>query len=402
MKRRLSQLAACVVTGFACLTAPAQTTFNLEDTGTFDIRVFTNSMGTANWTNDSSMIAFMGELDSTFNVTSAYNETSGDYIASLQLVAQIHLFDELPVSNVVGDVQGAVAALRDAPASSNGIYYVWGITNSAPLAWVPLLQTNGVPFTITEGDTRYLTFVFSYPVSSGNVTYRVFVGETRDTQYPSEEVTSLTTETGGLTGVSLLGIGGVQQVGSASGVVAPLSASIGFSVYATSQGVLLILDTEKEQGEGWIIVKAKINGVWVEVGRYWADGSGSNHYEFYATYPLVVGQPYEFKVIDEAGNVHTLSQPVEIKTIKMERVVMDASVIFVTFNSEVGRAYQVMVSDTLSSTNWIQSAVYFPKDGDEWGYGSTPFMAGGVSTTIKIPRGESPTNRAFFKIIKVD
>jgi len=402
MKQRLSQLVACVVTGFACLTAPAQTTFNLEDGNTYEPRVFTNSMGAA-WTNiGSSMIVFEGQLDSTFNVTSAYNATSGDYIASLQVVVQINLFDELPASNVVGDVQGAVAALRDAPASSNGIYYVWGSTNSAPVAWVPLLQTNGVPFAITEGDTRYLTFVFSYPVSSGNVTYRVFVGDTRDTQYPSEAVTSLTTETGGLTGVSLLGVGGIEQVASASGEVAPLSASIGFSVYATSQGVLLILDTEEEQCAGWIIVKAKVNGEWVEVGKYWADGLGSSHYEFYATYPLVVGQPYEFMVIDEAGNIHTLGQPVEIKTIKMESVVMDASVIFVTFNSEAGRSYQVLVASSLTATNWIPAVVYYPRAVGE-GYDAEPFMAGaGVQTTIKIPRGESQTSRAFFKIIKVD
>jgi hypothetical protein len=36
---------------------------------------------------------------------------------------------------------------------------------------------------------------------------------------------------GGIDGVSLLGVGGLEAVSSAAGVVGPLSASIGFSVY---------------------------------------------------------------------------------------------------------------------------------------------------------------------------
>ena len=238
-------------------------------------------------------------------------------------------------------------------------------------------------------------FVFNYT----HKRYQVFIGDTPTTQVASDAVTSLTMDgEDGINGVSMLGAGGLEAFSSAAGVVGPLSASIGFSVYATADGILFILDPVGEQGSGWFTVFANINGTWVEVGKVQADGSG--HYEFLA-YPglLQVGQSYAFKVIDEIGNPHELTDPVAIKTIKMESVVMEPDVMVVTFNTEPGKSYQVVSAESLSAATWTATAVYFPIAGGERDYGSEPFTAAGTTTTVRIPRN---TEKAFFKIRKTN
>jgi len=340
------------------------------------------------------MIVFEGQLESDFEVDYA-RDTNYD-LASLRLLTQIKLFDELPASNEVGTAQGAVAALRSAPESTTGTLYAWGSTNTATpvMEWVPLLQKEGGnTFSLTDGSTNYITFVFNYTYNR----YQVFVGPQPNTQIPSAAVTSLNMGgKNGIDGVSLIGVGGLERVASASGSITPLSSSIGFSVYATADGILFILDPVNEQGSGWFTVYAKINGEWVEVGKIQSDGSG--HYEFLA-YPglLQVGQSYAFRVIDEIGDRHNRDS-VEIKTIKMESVVMDPDVMIVTFNTEAGKSYQVISAESLTSSEWTATVIHYPTDGG-WGYGSGAFTAAGTTTTVKIPRN---TQKAFFKIRKVD
>jgi hypothetical protein len=105
---------------------------------------------------------------------------------------------------------------------------------------------------------------------------------------------------------------------------------------------------------------------WVEVGKVQADGSG--HYEFLA-YPglLQVGQSYAFKVIDEIGNPHELADPVAIKSIKMESVVLGARCDGRDLNTEAGKSYQVISAESLSAATWTASAIYFPVAGGEAG-----------------------------------
>ena len=379
-----------------CLTAQAQSAYVLTDGNTANSVAFTNSLGTAAL--DGTMIVFEGQLDADITVN-AVAGTNGYLLASLQLLTQIKLFDELPASNEVGTAQGEVAALlRDAPESTTGTFYVWGSTNTVTpvMEWVPLYQSDGTtPFAVTDGSTNYITFVFNYTHNR----YQVFIGPTPTTQVASKAVASLTMHgEDGINGVSMLGAGGLEAFSSAAGVVGPLSASIGFSVYATADGILFILDPVGEQGSGWFTVFANINGTWVEVGKVQADGSG--HYEFLA-YPdlLQVGQSYAFKVIDEIGNPHELTDPVAIKTIKMESVVMEPDVMVVTFNTEPGKSYQVISAESLSAATWTASAIYFPVAGGNWGYGSEPFTAAGTTTTVRIPRN---TEKAFFKIRKTN
>ncbi len=378
-----------------CSIAWAQGQYVLTNEYTSAEVIFTNSLGTAEL--DGTMIVFEGQLESDIGVT-AKPGTNGCDLASLRLLTQIKLFDELPSASEVGAAQGAVAALRSAPDSATGTFYVWGTTNTvAPaMEWLPLYQSDGTtPFTVTDGSTNYITFAFNYTDDK----YQVFIGPEPNSQVASTAVDSLVmVDKSGIGGVSLMGVGGLERVASAAGVVGPLSSVIGFSVYATADGILLILDPVDEQGSGWFIVKALINGEWVEVGKIQSDGSG--HYEFIA-YPglLQVGQSYAFQVIDELGNPHNLDS-VAIKTIKMESVVMEPDVMVVTFNTEAGKSYQVISAESLTASVWTATTIYFPT-ADGWGYGSEPFMAKGSSTTVRIPRS-TDKSKAFFKIRKVD
>ena len=383
----------CLAGALLCsLAVQAQSGYVLTNGVDSSVTTFTNTLGTAEL--DGTMIVFEGQLDADITVDATAG-TNGYLLASLQLLTQIKLFDELPASNEVGTAQGAVAALRDAPESATGTFYAWGSTNTV-MEWVPLYRSDGVtPFDVTDGSTNYITFVFNYTSNR----YQVFIGDTPTTQVASDVVTSLTMEEeNGIDGVSLLGAGGLEAFSSAAGVVGPLSASIGFSVYATADGILFILDPVDEQGSGWFTVFANINGTWVEVGKVQADGSG--HYEFLA-YPglLQVGQSYAFKVIDEIGNPHELTDPVAIKSIKMESVVLEPDVMVVTFNTETGKSYQVISAESLSAATWNATAVYFPIAGGERDYGSEPFTAAGTTTTVRIPRN---TEKAFFKIRKTN
>lgn len=399
MKHMRSRLVVLGLSVLFAVTARAQGSFVLTNTANAsESQVFTNSSGTAVLTNG--MIVFEGYLSASNLAVAAASDTQGSYLASVQLLVQTKLFDELPGTNEVGSVQGAVAALRDSPNSSNGTYYVWGATNNV-MTWIPLRQTNSTLFAVTNSAINYIMFVFKYVASSN--TYQVRIGETSSSQIPSEPVRSLSPETVGINGVSLFGSGALQTYGAVSGSPAPLSSSIGFSVYATSKGVLLIVDTVDETGDKPIIVYALINGVWTEVGRVTPNGSGSNHYEFLASRDLVVGQAYSFQITDERGDPYSLGEPIKVKTIKMDSVMMTPEVMSVTFTSEAGRSYQVLVADSLDAVNWEAEAVRYPIDGgEECGLG--PFTVNGDSTTIKIPMpsniGDKP--KRFFKIIKTN
>jgi hypothetical protein len=372
-----------------CVRVHAQGTFLLTNTVDSSTQSFTNSLGTAVLTNG--MIVFEGQLDSTGTVAAA-SDGFGHQLASVQVWVQTKLFDELPASNEVGSVQGAVAALRNEPSSSNGTYYVWGSTNNM-MTWIPLMQTNNTPFAVTQGATNYVTFVFNYWGTSN--TYQVFIGETVNLQAPSVPVNSLTASTG-INGLSLLGSGALKTFGTASGVPGPLSAAIGFSVYATAKGVLLIVDTIDEKGAGAITVYALINGVWTPVGSVIPDGS--NHYEFYASGALVVGRSYSFRVQDELGHPFTLAGQIEVKAIKMESVMLEPETLTVTFNTEKMRSYRVVVAESPSSAVWTPSDVWYPTANGPV-LSNTPFTANDTTTTVQIPIDIGASPKRFFKII---
>lgn len=387
--------------------AMAQGTFTLTNNVSGQPVVFTNLVGTLS--TNGTLIVFEGQVDSAISVPKDLNTTSGSYLSSLQLLTQVRLFDELPASNEVGSVQGAIAALRNSVGSSIGTYYVWAVTNGGLVGWTTL-QTTNVPsttFSVTDGATNYVTFLFSYPASGGAITYQVYVADESDTNNtPSLAVTSPTAEANGINAVSLLGIGVLSAVGSKSGDTVPLSAAVDLSVYASTDGIRIEIFTTNESGNGAITVYALINGVWTVVGVIPADkvkGYGSNRYVLYAT-GLGIGQSYVFKIVDEANHTHVSSMPIEVKTIKMEAVSLTLENIRVSFNTEYGRKYQVKVSGDLALplSQWsVEEVSVYDAATDSWsGYTADPFMAGpGVQTVIQIPKSQ---NKAFFKVIMVD
>ncbi len=392
-----------------CMVAQAQNSFDLTSSKTPETFTFTNSLGTAVATNG--MVVFEGELKADLSVGPTTN-SAGLILASLQLLAQIKLFDELPASNEVGSVQGAVAALKDTdpPAATTGKYYVWGSTNSAPVAWVPLMATNSTQFAVSDGATNYLTFVFYYPTNSGNVSYQLYVGDvSASVMEPSLAVVSPTNAAAGLAGVSLLGTGALKEVSSSDGGLGALSTQIGFSIYDTASGILMVIDTVNESGSGPIKVYAWINGAWQLVGEVPAEqvfGDGMGHrYEIYARPDsgLVAGQSYQFKIVDESGNTHTYDSGLAVTGTKMDSVVFDLHTMTISFNSEANRNYVVKVADSAGAPN-EQWAVQFVSQnvGGTWAeYSDAPFTAGGPSTSVKIPIS-SDRKKAFFKVFKLN
>ena len=386
-----------------CVQANAQTTYPLTDQNYGGTITFTNTLGTSELVG--TMIVFEGQLEATIPVGAELNPTTGFDVAALRLLAQIKLFDVLPASNDVGNVQGAVAALRTAPESSTGQYYVWGTTNTATpvMEWVPLYQKDTTtPYTVADGATNYITFVFNYTDLTnsppGKVSYQVFIGTTPTSQVASEAVDTLTTATQGINGVSMLGTGGLESFATASGAIGPLSASISFSAYATSAGILLSVDTVAEQGPGTLSVFAMINGVKTLINSVAVKGSGSNHYELYDIHGLLSqNTPYTFIVEDEMGHEYTLGG-VEIKAIKMDSVVMTPQEMTVTFNAEAGRSYQVFVAESPNAATWTAEYVRYEIEG---GFieeaSSEAFTANSNRVTVKIPISRT---KGFFKIVK--
>lgn len=378
----------------------ASDTYVLEDSNTSTEWTFTNTLGTASTTNGT-MIVFEGQLDAGVNVTSAWSSAAGAYLATVQLLVEVKLFDELPTSNEVGNVQGAVAALRDGTGATTGSYYAWGLSNSVP-AWVPLLSTNGTQFTVEEGATNYVTFVFAYPTDSTPITYQVFIGNYGDDwMEPSESITSVISGTDGIESVSLLGSGVLQSVGSASGAPSALSSKLSMSVYYSSNNVCADVYTVSESGTGPIRIFAKINGVWVEVGRI-DDVAG----EFDNVYHVILsglkpGETYQFMVYDEAGRVYTESLTVATIKIGSSVIDMEMQMLAVTFNSEPGAHYEVRVSSDVgaAASLWTVEDVDVYKDGSWSGSLTNSFMAGASETTIRIPKNRT---RAFFRIYKKD
>lgn len=405
MRKELIQVATCGLALFYCALAQAQEVFTLTSSKTLEQVRFTNSLGTAVQETMNGMIVFEGELTATWVVPVATNPATGLALASVQLLTQVKLFDELPAANEVGNVQGAVAALRDPlPATTTGKYYAWGSTNAVPVGWVPLLQTNGTQFAVSEGATNYLTFVFNYPTNTGNVTYQIYVADVQaGVAEGSKAVTSSTNATAGISGVSLLGVGGLSEASSASGPIGPLSTRVGFGIHDTASGLFMVIDTAGESGSGPIKVYAWVNGAWQLVGEVMADGS--THYEFYALpgSGLVAGQAYVFKIVDEAGNTHTYDAGLTITGTKMESVVFELNTMIVTFNTEMNHDYVVKVADSPGApkAQWTAQYVSQNVNGTWAAYSDVPFTAGGTATSVKIPVS-TDQKKAFFKVFKIN
>lgn len=155
-----------------------------------------------------------------------------------------------------------------------------------------------------------------------------------------------------------------------------------------------------ESGRGDIVLFAWINSAWVEVGRVPAGevlGEGSNRYTVRAG-GLAAGGAYAFKIVDEAGHVHYTDGPVAVQAINISLVRLDMEAMTLSFNTEYGSSYQVLVSTDCAS--WTNECASCMTAGGWAPFTGAPFMAGpGSSTSVRVP--VNGRRQAFFKIVKV-
>jgi hypothetical protein len=349
----------------------------------------------------------------------------------LQICAQVKLFDELPlVSDVTtSSVIGAIAALRDeGENATTGKFYAWGYdTTGLTNRWILLQQASPdtpgavVNYPVTQGTAKYITLVFSgfgsgaagagmslldTGASQGSISYKVFVNDTATInsngavsyEKASQDIPT-SNSSGAVSGVSLYGQGGLLQtpaggLTTAAGNQTILSASVGFSVYATLGGFKFLLDmTDPAQVSGaTVYVKAWIDGQWVIVGSAEANSSGS--YEILSTSDLLrLGGTYKFAVVDESGYTHELDN-VTIGGTKMDSVTMNADTMLIRFNSVANSRYQVEVSTDF--VTWKNAT--FADDASADGI----VTATGDSTTVKIQIDGISGKKAFFRVKLLD
>lgn len=363
-------------------------------------------------------IIFEGSLSGTtpLGVTAAL-DSNGYLLATAKLLMQINLFDDLPEAVEIGeDTQGAFAALRNQAEETTGTVNLWGVDNSET-KWIPMIS-NETPVTLNHQDFYYITMIFRYPEDNnptpgpegpigGNnapdpITYQVQVTPQTspgDTAI-SQTITSPMSEGSGIAALQLFGTGALSEIGSKGGDPIPLSSEMGLAVYQSGNKVVIELHTVSEDGNSPIIVFARINGEWQEVGRVTPVGSGSNSYVIDANNLLIPGNSYLFKVEDEAGNTFHLTSELEVKSIRMDAVKMEMDMLTVYFNTEAGMRYKVITSSDLTApaTEWKDEPVSYETANGMSEVCNKPFNAFGTRTKVRIPVNKQ---RGFFKIIKL-
>ena len=383
----------------------AQTTVDIPDT--YDDSV-SNTLDVADGTvvnMDGVLVVFEGELSIDTNIT-AQADDYDRVLASTQIYIEMTLFNELPDVNLFTNSQAAVLAVFNAGSDENGTLYALSDLGSE-IAWVQL--TNNVtssPMAVSAGTTNLITFIMRYPGTGyTDFEYTVSLSEydadlnESTAQATSQNLNSVTEPTTyEITGLSLMGEGAVASLSSASGDTAPLSSRVDFSVYQSADGTFLVdLYTVDENGEGNLEVYAYIDGQWVLIGTAEAVGTGSNHYQVYAT-GLTLGESYLFKVVDEEGRTHTSYGEIEVKNIEMQAVQLDLEKFIIQFNSEDSRKYKLVISSDLTAplNEWTTESVQVKVDGSWVDVGDVfQGVAGGI-TQIRVPKNR---DKAFFKIL---
>ncbi|MDD3545909.1 MAG: hypothetical protein PHG96_11220 [Kiritimatiellae bacterium] len=362
---------------------------------------FTNTAGTASV--EEGMIVFEGELVADMAVSAAL--TGGKWLASVQVVVQIKLFEELPGSEDVGaGVQGAVMALNDDPGDpgvTTGTFYAYGAGG-----WVQLTNSySHLPYTTYENKTNIVTMIFDYTAAPA-ITYYVDIGNPEPANQVSQEITSPVTDESGINSISLSGSGALEVDGlsATGGSTAPLSLGMSLSVYYAGTGVWARVSTVSEEGHDPIRIYADINGDGKfdeneMVGIiYNTHGDGFDHVYTVPLGGLVPGESYFFSILDDEGHTFVMSEPVLVKVIQVGETavetVMEMKMLSVLFNSEPGRRYQVKISESLdSAASWTVADVYI--DG---GF-TNEFAAAGEQTQIRIPINKT---KAFFRIFMLE
>ncbi len=346
------------------------------------------------------LIVFEGQLTFDTNIT-AVVDGSDRVLASTQLYVQMKLFDSLPSVESFTNAQAAVLGVFDNGSSTVGTLYALNGSGTSA-SWLQLTNA-AAPIAVSEGATNLITVVLRYP-GTGFTSYEYTVALSSPdapTQIVSQTLTSpLTTETG-ITGLSVVGEGGLVSVASTAGDPAPLSARVDFSIYQSADGLFLVdIYTVDENGSGNLEVYAWIDGEWVLIGTAVAVGSGSNHYQFTVS-GLTVGDSYLFKVVDEEGRAHLSNGEIEVKSLEMDAVQLTLETFVIEFNSEDGQSYSLLIASDVAAPaeSWTVEEVQV--NGDQgWTQSMTTFQgSAGGRTQIRVPRNRE---KAFFRIILIN
>ncbi|MDD4101326.1 MAG: hypothetical protein PHU80_01675 [Kiritimatiellae bacterium] len=374
----------------------AQDTFLVTNQNTQTELTFTNTVGTASLVDG--MIVFEGELVADFAVPAVISNDK--LLASVQVVVQVKLFDELPSAEEIGTVQGAVLALNDDPNDplvTTGTFYAYGASG-----WLQLTNSiTQLPYETYENKTNIVTMIFDYTDSP--ITYWVDIGNPVPSDEVSQEIFSPVASGDGINSLSISGSGAleVEGVSSAGGSTTPLSLGMSLSVYYASNSVWATVSTVGENGHDPIRIFAKIGDKWLEVGVIENPVGESDNVYTVELNGLVPGESYMFRVEDETGHTFVLTEPLQVQVIQVgetavETVMvmeMEMKMLSVVFNTEVGRRYQVKVSESLASGAWTVENIYI--DG---GF-TEVFTASGTQTQIRIPINK---NKAFFRIFMLE
>jgi len=356
--------------------------------------------GTVVTTNNGTVIVFEGEL--TQNDTVAAVDDGDGLLASTQIYVQMKLFDALPDVTSFTNAQAAVLAVFNPLSTTDGTLY--GISGSGASATWMQLTNAATPIAVLEGATNLITIILRYP-STGFTTYEYTVGLSTpggdDYEGSQNLISPLSTESG-INSLSLLGTGGLLKSTALAGDPRPLSSSVDFSVYQSTNGVFLVdIFTVDENGSGDLRVYAFIGGDWRLIGTVQSEGTGSNHYQLPVT-GLTVGESYLFKIVDEEDRIHLSDGLITVHSIQMEVVRLTMKTFTIIFNSEDGKSYQLLTSADISAPieSWTVESVQVIV-GDEVGALNQTFQGTGDRTQILVPKNED-NPKAFFKIRLLD
>jgi len=345
------------------------------------------------------VIVFEGQLTFETNITAVADD--GRMLASTQLYVQMKLFDALPAVEAFTNAQAAVLGVFDNGSSTVGTLYA--LSGSGAAASWQQLTNSAAPIAVYEGATNLITVVLRYPgVDYTSYEYTVALSTPVDpAQTVSQLLTSPVSTENGITGLSVVGEGGLVSVASTAGDPAPLSARVDFSIYQSADGLFLVdIYTVDENGAGSLDVYAWIDGQWLLIGTAGAVGSGSNHYQFTVS-GLTVGASYLFKVVDEEGRAHLSNGAIEVKSLVMDAVQLNLETFVIEFNSEAGRSYRVLIASDVAApaADWTVEDVQV--NGDQgWSQAMETFQgSAGGRTQIRVPKNRV---KAFFRIILIN
>ncbi|MFO7938012.1 MAG: hypothetical protein R6V06_10475 [Kiritimatiellia bacterium] len=352
------------------------------------------------------LIVYEGELSLTTNIV-AETDSEGRLLASTQVNIEMTLFTELPEVDLFTNAQATVVGLLNESSTTDGTLYALADVDGTA-SWVQLTNSaTSTPMEIAANTTNLITVVMRYPNETyTDYEYTVAISEyDSQTNESGEQTVSQTLSSViqdespyGINEISLVGEGAIASLSSTSGDPAPLSASVDFAVYQSTNGLFVVkLYTVDENGGGNLDVYAKIDDQWVLLGSVPADGS--NVYTLTVS-GLTLGESYYFKVVDEEDRTHYSQDTITVKNIEMKAVSLDLDTFTIKFNAEANRTYQVVISPDLSAplSEWeVESVeVYIPAT-SSWSSPMTRFNGSSEGTThIRVPRNAA---KAFFKIL---